>query len=76
MKFIKVSDELFLSIDAIECVEYKDQFKSIVKTSINSYEASLPASVLVNMIETSKKESGDKLDQIANIMKQVGTFAG
>ena len=81
-KFIEVKDGIYINADEIEgIVTIKDAKKPdtacMVYTHHNNYPSTLPAAVIMNMMQTdSKDDKTEKMDKMLNIMKQETHFIG
>ena len=79
MKFIEVSEGLSIRIDEIEAISKREDMVSTVHTHHNSYDSTFPYEVLLSLIEReyeTSEEAPTKEEEILNIFKQIGTFAG
>jgi hypothetical protein len=72
MKFVELAKGLSINVDEIEAVERKDALNSTIQTHHNVYRVNIPYDTLLQIL---RGEGGGKQEML-NIMKEAGTFAG
>ena len=79
-QYIEIKDGVSVKMDDIVAVvRGSKELTSIVHTQYRTYDSTFPYEVLLELLQTSKEESGeikDILQKQLNIQKEIGTFAG
>ena len=81
MKFFEISDGRCVNLDEIEAVEKIDDLNCRVMTEYNEYEAKMPYSTMISILEAyheSEKEVDNSkvLNEISTKIGSQGFFAG
>jgi hypothetical protein len=74
MHFIELRDGLSVSIEEIEAIQRVDDGSSRVFTQNNTYDSTFPYMTLLELVE--REQVPEEKEQVTNILKEIGTFAG
>ena len=73
MKYIEIRDGFSVKIDAIEAVEKVGELECVIRTQFNSYDATFPYTVMLQLLEREEAPAPAKMEaEVVNILKEVG----
>ena len=76
MSFIEIRDGFSINIGAIEAIERKDEFTSIIHTKFNTHIANFPFITLLRILEDEERPKEVIAKKFEAVLDSTGHFAG